>query len=56
MISDLAIKKKGFEILFQDGKARLKTKGSSSIGVMIGIKERFHRARISWVVSTFNPT
>ena len=35
----LMIETKGFKVLFQDGKARLKPRGSSSLGVMIGVRE-----------------
>jgi hypothetical protein len=34
MISVSMIEKKGFEVLFQDGKARLRPRGSSSNGVL----------------------
>jgi len=34
-----AIKQKGFEVLFQGGKARLRPRGSSSAGVVIGVRE-----------------
>lgn len=39
MISVLMIENKGFEILFQDGKARLKPRGSSSTGIILGVRE-----------------
>lgn len=31
--------KKGFEVLFQDGKTRLRPRGSSSAGIMLGVRE-----------------
>lgn len=33
------IKQKGFAMIFQDGKVRLRTKGSNSVGVVIGVKD-----------------
>ena len=39
VISVLVIKKKGFEVLFQDGEARLRPRGSSSAGIVIGVRE-----------------
>jgi len=39
MIFVPVIEKKGFEVLFHDGKARLRPRGSSSAGIMIGVRE-----------------
>lgn len=39
MISFSMIEKKGFEVLFQDGKVRLKTRGSSSAGIVLRVRE-----------------
>ena len=33
------MERKGFEVLFQDGKARLKTRGSKSNGIVLGVRE-----------------
>lgn len=38
MISVSMIEKKGFEVLFQDGKERLKPRGSSSNGIVLGVR------------------
>lgn len=39
VISILMIEKKGFEVLFHDGKARLRPRGSSSAGIVLGVRE-----------------
>lgn len=39
VISILMIKKKGFEVLFHDGKARLRPRGSSFAGIVLGVRE-----------------
>ena len=33
------MEKKGFEVLFQDGKAKLRPKGSKSDGIVLGVRE-----------------
>lgn len=38
VISVLMIEKKGFGVLFQDGKARLRLRGSSSNGIVLGVR------------------
>ena len=39
VISVSVIKKKGFEVLFYDRKARLRPRGSSSDGIVLGVRE-----------------
>jgi len=39
MLSISMMERNGFEVLFQAGKARLKTRGSSSDGIMLGVRE-----------------
>ena len=42
MISISMIERKGFEVLFQDGKARLKPKGSKFDGIVLRVREFYH--------------
>lgn len=39
MIFVSMIERKGFEVLFQDGKARLKPRGSNSDGIVLEVRE-----------------
>lgn len=39
MISISMIEKKGLEVLLQDVKARLRPRGSSSTGIVLGVRE-----------------
>ena len=39
VISVSMIERKGFEVLFQDGKTRLRPRGSRSYGIVLGVRE-----------------
>lgn len=39
VLSVSVIEQKGFEMIFQDGKARLRPRGSNFVGVVVGVRE-----------------